>query len=126
MAAANEARISLAPDLNSPRKARAFLAMLLHEWGLTHLDDKALLLASELVTNAVLHAQATSTLSACVDDEALEIRVTDPDEALPERLQPEPDAEAGRGLMLVSTLADSWGVEPLQNGGKAIWFRLRP
>ena len=126
MAAAHEARITLTPDRTSPRKARAFLTVLLHEWGLTHLDDKALLFASELVTNAVLHAHAASTLIVCFDDEALEIRVTDPDDSLPERLQPDPDAEAGRGLMLVSTLADSWGVEPLENGGKAIWFRLRP
>lgn len=98
--------------------------MLLDEWGLTHLDDMALLLASELVTNAVLHARATSILSARVDDGTLEVRVADPAAPFPELRHPQPEDEAGRGLMLVNTYADSWGIEPLANEGKAVWFKL--
>jgi anti-sigma regulatory factor (Ser/Thr protein kinase) len=98
--------------------------MLLDEWGLTHLDDRALLLASELVTNAVVHARETSILSVWVEAGALEVRVADPAAPFPRLRHPQPEDEAGRGLMLVNTFADSWGVEPSAREGKAVWFRL--
>lgn len=96
------------------------------------LVDDAVLLTSELVTNAVLHAgtpvQVTCRLLGDLSHGAVEIAVLD---RHPAPLRPEPPhtaAEAaertnGRGLQLPSELASAWGVT-YARAAKAVWFRL--
>jgi hypothetical protein len=56
----------------------------------------------------------------------LRVAVRDDNPALPVvGHHPDLTAESGRGLLLVSTLADDWGVESTESGGKAVWFELR-
>ncbi len=119
--------------------ARRFVRDTLQAWELTgrsedrdELVDDAVLLTSELVTNAVLHAgtpvQVTCRIVADEPDSAVEIAVLD---RRPARLCPElphSAAEAaertnGRGLQLPSQLASAWGVTYAETA-KAVWFRM--
>lgn len=90
--------------------------------------DDALLLISELVTNAVLHGGPPIMLSVECDGDALHVRVRDGSPALPEPRNAEPDADGGRGMTLVELLTDTWGVVPVADtygAGKEVWFELR-
>lgn len=90
--------------------------------------DDALLLISELVTNAVLHGGPPIMLSLECDGDALRVRVRDGSPALPEPRDAGLDAEGGRGMTLVELLTDTWGVVPVADDhgvGKEVWFELR-
>ena len=122
---AAEASLELAPDPTSPMKARAFIAMALHEWGCDGVEDVATLLVSEVVTNAVTQVESTAVLTARHADGRVEVRVEDRSDSVPRLRQAAADDESGRGLMLVDALAERWGVEPLAHGGKAVYFALQ-
>jgi anti-sigma regulatory factor (Ser/Thr protein kinase) len=128
---ANDDSVMLPAALSSVGAGRRFVQRLLSQWHLDHLADVAVLLASEALTNAVVHAATAVRLEVCRDQE-LVVRVTDfntapvlsPVSAL--GLQslmesPDLDAESGRGLMLIASLAERWGVTP-QDAGKTVWF----
>ena len=96
--------------------------------------EKLLLIASELVANAALHAHTILEVSMTADSERVTLGVRDEDERFPglDRLDlagtdPEANApsltESGRGLAIVKRLADAWGVEQL-GGGKRIWAQI--
>jgi len=89
--------------------------------------DDALILTSELVTNAIRHGRPAVTLAIHLEPSALTVVVTDTG---PERRPlvpsaPHPDSPTGRGLVIVDALATRWGITP-QSGspGKAVWFAL--
>jgi anti-sigma regulatory factor (Ser/Thr protein kinase) len=88
------------------------------------LVETAVLLTSELVTNAVVHAGDSATLVIESAERVARIEVVDPGHATylaPLRLGP--SSESGRGLAIVEDLADAWGVDS-RVGGKAVWFEL--
>ena len=87
------------------------------------LRDDALLLTSELVTNAVLHATTGVELSVVTGHDALHVEVSDGDPALPEPRVADVEDLGGRGLALVAALASDWGVK-LAPPGKVVWFEL--
>jgi anti-sigma regulatory factor (Ser/Thr protein kinase) len=122
--------------------ARRFVRDTLESWDLTGngdnsggrdaLVDDAVLLTSELVTNAVLHAgtpvQVTCRLLGDGPDRSLEIAVLDrcpaqlrPD--LPHTVGEAAERTNGRGLQLPSELASAWGVTYAREA-KAVWFRM--
>ncbi|MGW2055559.1 ATP-binding protein [Streptomyces sp. NPDC001840] len=108
--------------------ARLELRKALADWGLSMLEDSAVLILSELLSNASLHAKVTPEQVIETryfrSSGALRIEVHD---GSPERPQPRtPDAEAsdGRGLLLVDALADEWGVADRAGPGKAVWATL--
>jgi len=128
---ANDDSVMLPAALSSVGAGRRFVQRLLTQWHLDHLADVAVLLASEALTNAVVHA-ATAVRLEVRRDEELVVRVTDfntapvlsPVSALGlQSLMEDPDldAESGRGLMLIASLAERWGVTP-QDAGKTVWF----
>ena len=85
----------------------------------------ASLLVSELVTNAIRYGGSRAVLEAVAPGGVLRVSVRDDNPALPVvGNHPDLTAESGRGLLLVSTLADDWGVEVIDGGGKAVWFEL--
>jgi anti-sigma regulatory factor (Ser/Thr protein kinase) len=88
--------------------------------------DVAVLLASELVGNAVEHAHG-ETVYLVVDQRESRFRVEVHDHLAGRPIAQEADALAprGRGLMLVERLAAEWGVDPSPRGGKQVWFQLR-
>lgn len=116
-------------DRQSPHRARAFLTEQLGTWGCTERRDVAVLLVSELVTNGVLHAGTPVGVAAGFDGDTLAVAVTD---GVPGGIDggPWPDrhprgAPSGRGLRIVDSLADDWGVS-VHDQGKTVWFELGP
>ena len=86
----------------------------------------AVLLASELVGNAVEHAHSAA-IHHLVDQRESRFRVEVHDDLAgrPTAQHVETLAPRGRGLMLVERLAAEWGVDPSPRGGKQVWFQLR-
>jgi two-component sensor histidine kinase len=83
-----------------------------------------LLLASELVTNAVRHAATAFEITVDVQDEGVRVAVIDGDvEHAPKVQHPSPEDTNGRGLLLVDQLAAVWGSDRVGRG-KAVWFTL--
>lgn len=81
------------------------------------------LLTSELVTNAVLHAATPVTVTVRRASDAIRVEVADESPQLPTLKSYGEDAATGRGLHLVSALADSWGSRR-RDDGKVVWFEL--
>lgn len=85
--------------------------------------DALVLLTSELVTNAVLHARTPLELGITVGVDSILVTVHDLDLTRPEQ-QPYEPREGGWGLGLVGALAEASALEPHPDGGKTAWFRL--
>jgi len=83
----------------------------------------AALLVSELTTNAIRHAETHFSLCADVTPFALRVEVADGTSDPPVVMTPDPEQPGGRGMLLVSQLADNWGTEPITDG-KLVWFEL--
>lgn len=95
-------------------------------WRLTHLEETAVLLVSELVTNVVRHAQvfpAFMMLRLETADAVLRIEVHDADPTWPRRRTPGRLDESGFGFLIVDALAGQWGVREIP-AGKAVWAEL--
>jgi anti-sigma regulatory factor (Ser/Thr protein kinase) len=117
-----EASIRLSPHPTSARAAREFVAEVLEGWGLLAQVEPAVLLTSELVTNAIIHARSQIALTIRMNGENLRVMVLDESSEQPRRRHRD-DLGSGRGLGLVDALAVSWGVTP-SGQGKAVWFEL--
>ncbi|WP_405931079.1 ATP-binding protein [Streptomyces sp. NBC_00827] len=108
----------------TPSAARSFVAKTLTQWGQTERLDDIRLCTSELATNAVLHgAPAGGQVLVRVELHAtvLRIEVHDGGNGRPEKREARETAADGRGLLLVSAVADHWGVEERQGPGKCVW-----
>ena len=82
-----------------------------------------LLCVSELVTNALQASCVYATVDLVISAGRVRIVVADDGEGWPTPQRPGPDDPSGRGLLIISALADSWGVEP-SAGSKAVWAEL--
>lgn len=105
--------------------ARRFVRDRLTAWEARRHVDAATLVASELVTNAVLHARTAVTLRLQLQGEAIRIEVFDENPRLPVLAPCPPEATSGRGLALVTTLATAWGIEN-RGDGKVVWAEIGP
>ena len=117
--------LDLVPDARAAGSARAFTRRALSDVAdEAHLQD-VLLVVSELVTNAVMHAGTRARLELRLLDDAVEVRLTDGDRRTPRRrtLVGGPAAQ-GRGLVLLQALAERWGADT-EPGGKTVWAVLR-
>lgn len=111
-------------DLRAVPEARRALRELLRHWGRPGRSDIAELLTSELVTNALVHTDQEAVLTATVGPGGLRVEVRDFVARRPRlRVPNADDGTNGRGLVLVQSLADSWGVRA-HGVGKAVWFEL--
>lgn len=87
--------------------------------------DDALLLTTEVVTNAVKFSQAMITVVIECDGSSVAVAVADESAEPPQRQSPANDQLRGRGLQLVDLLATAWGWKPTSDrAGKVVWFRL--
>ena len=119
-------RFVLRPTPESPRRARELVADAL----CSHVDPEtvhyAAVVVSELVTNAVIHANTTVTVGLhLLPEGAARIEVGDGSSWPPSRKLPTADEPGGRGLILVEALAKDWGVTPTADG-KKVWAELAP
>jgi DNA-binding CsgD family transcriptional regulator/anti-anti-sigma regulatory factor/anti-sigma regulatory factor (Ser/Thr protein kinase) len=121
--------LPLAATPTAATAARQFVRETLQSWQLAapdgELREQAQVLAGELATNAVLHAQTDIRLRLELSGDLLHIAVTDLDPRLPRLLPDDPQAEGGRGLRLVKWIATTWGAQPQPEGGKVVWCTLR-
>lgn len=106
--------------LDAPAKARRFVKTNLEAWRVTeHLDD-ALLVVSELVTNAVLHAGTDLTVSVARRNDVIRLAVQDAYRVLPLASDAETQSPTGRGLVVVAAVARRWGAD-FADSGKVVW-----
>lgn len=118
-------RIRLEPTPASAGKARRWSEERATRDGIGAVSDTLGLLVSELVSNVVLHARTPCDLSISRVGSRLRVEVRDGSSRLPRTVgQPDPFALSGRGMLLVDALSDSHGAEPLEGGGKLVWFEL--
>jgi anti-sigma regulatory factor (Ser/Thr protein kinase) len=111
-------------DRTAPSRARRFVAETLRSWDVPRrVIDDAVLLVSELVTNALLHARSAPVVELDRLNGRIRFVVCDDSPALPRRRRYARDAVTGRGIALVETLATQWGSEPTGEG-KRVWFEL--
>lgn len=102
--------------------ARRLVIEALDAWHLQQLADAAALVLSELVSNAVNHASGDGMRVSVsrINDRRVRLAVIDRDRKRPQVRAPGPDAEGGRGLLLVSLTSADWDVDLLP-GGKRVW-----
>jgi anti-sigma regulatory factor (Ser/Thr protein kinase) len=108
----------------SVRKARGFTADVLADDGVeASVIEVAVLLVSELVTNAVVHARGPICLTVHTDAHWVRIEVQDPGRRRPVLRAATLDAVDGRGLLVVDGLATDWGTEQRATH-KVVWFEI--
>lgn len=122
-------KLSLPADPGSAARIRAAVTDACAAWGLPDLADRARLIGSELVANAVQHGQPPITAFVSRRGRGLHIAVRDADPRLPRRLDvhPTPSAPlppAGLGLTMVHAAASFWGAMPTSDG-KVVWATVR-
>ena len=120
-------RVRLATGPAAAAEARRRVRDAIRSWQVPVDLDAALLLTSELVTNAVRHeaGQGTRSVMLSIASSRGRLRVDVPDTScsLPAVAEVPADAETGRGLLLVETLSDEWGFYRTP-AGKAVYFTL--
>ena len=118
----SEHQLRLAADPTSPAIARR-----LAREQIADCDDETTwtveLLVSEVVGNAVVHGASHVDVFWQRDDGTLRVEVVDYGGGVPVMLEPPVWADRGRGLLLVNSLAEQWGVT-LEDTRKAVWFEV--
>src|ERR1700733_12165068 len=127
-------QLELAALDTAPACGRAHVGAVLHEWQASpDLTDTAVLVASELLTNAVLSTQAHDCpdpvrLWMLGNGSSVLLLTWDATMPAPVLAATAPDGERGRGLALVAALCDRWGFYyPVEHpGGKVVWALMKP
>ena len=118
-----ETVLSLERTTDAPREARGRVRDISHNFAPERVED-AVLLVSELVTNAVKYGPEAEAIRLIVQTDEQRVRFTVHDLGLgplPEMRDEADPAPGGHGLRLVDALADRWGVE---RGSTRVWFEL--
>jgi len=112
-------------DVGTVPLAREFVRRWLHESGADHVLDEASLIVTELATNAVMHADSPYEVRLSRSNGVVRIEVSDDDAGTPEPQPFSAVAESGRGIVIVSAISASWGIDT-QPDGKVTWAELQP
>ncbi len=121
-------RISLTAGPAAAAEARSHIRATINAWQVPIDPHVAVLLASELVTNAIMHeADDNETVLLIITwaGGQMRVEVHDTSRSAPVLTDTPADAETGRGLMLVATLSTDWGFYRTP-AGKAVYFTLAP
>jgi anti-sigma regulatory factor (Ser/Thr protein kinase) len=118
----------LSPHRLSAAQARALVSEVLRDHDLMYLIEDVKLVASELATNAVLHAGEPFTLTLRGDDDWVVLRVSDSSLLPPVRVAADGMATNGRGLAIVDSISHDWGVDHGNGAAKSVWasFQVTP
>ncbi|MCW2606109.1 MAG: ATP-binding region ATPase domain protein [Frankiales bacterium] len=116
-------RLDLGAQPRAASDARRALDALLHGTPFEEHGERAALALSELVTNAVLHGHEPVSLQLCTAGDVLRAEVRDGSPLTPSFNMLDPNAVTGRGLLLVASVSDRWGLEPGRSG-KTVWFEI--
>jgi len=115
--------IDLRADPVAPGRARVFVRATLSEWGYESVESDVCVAVSELITNAVVHAQSATSLTLVDLRGGVRVTVRDEDPVAPVLNQAGETDTGGRGMFLVDALSDNWGVEP-DPPGKVVWLDI--
>ncbi|GGY39383.1 ATPase [Streptomyces djakartensis] len=121
-------RFELAAHPGSPARARRLTRARLAGWSVCEdTCDSAVLVVSELVTNAIVHTASTHIVCELHDGDGL-VRIAVRDEGCAPgqphaAARTRPEEEHGRGLLLVDALCDAWGAQE-QGPGLLVWAEL--
>lgn len=118
------AELPLSRRRSAGAQARQFVVARLARHGLDELCDTAALVATELVTNVLVHTESVPTLRILVGADMVRIEVEDTCPVLPAVGILDPTATCGRGLVLVGQLTHRWGFTRVTGVGKAVWCEL--
>jgi len=122
------ADLSLSANPASVPAARQLVRDQCEQWSAdAAATDAAVLLSSELVTNAVLHARTPLTITVTGGEGTIRVEVRDSHPAMPQPRRYNVDNATGRGLRLLETMASAWGVLKVPHAdrpGKVVWFEL--
>jgi anti-sigma regulatory factor (Ser/Thr protein kinase) len=111
-------------DVVSVASARDWLARFLKGHHVpARVTADAILVVSELVTNALRHGLGEIVARGSIDDRELRVSVTDSGDELPRTLPLDPTRVGGLGLVVVGEVSSDWGVSPFP-GGKTVWATL--
>lgn len=126
------AELDLRAARRPPLQARRWCMTVLESWSVpTNTCDDAILLTSELVANAVLHAPPVQFINLMLTESHIAIEVIDSSLETPQAKSPDFTAETGRGLFLVERIAERWGSNVVSDRttgrpvGKKVWCLLR-
>lgn len=118
-------RLELPGAPTSVRSARRLVVDALRSWDLEHLEESAVLLVSELVTNSVLHARTDLSVEMQRTAQVVRVVVRDGSRRRPQQRSREVTAATGRGLGLLDAVAWRWGCDNAAAPyAKAVWFEL--
>lgn len=115
--------LHLEPEPSAVRDARDWVSGVLADWPDEGVET-ARLLVSELVTNSVLHAGTRIAVEYRDEGDRARFEVRDRHLGGPVPKRYAPDSPTGRGMRLVASLAEEWGVER-DDEGKTVWFAVR-
>jgi anti-sigma regulatory factor (Ser/Thr protein kinase) len=116
--------VELAPKPASVRSARVFTAGVLGDGGVeASVIELAVLLVSELVTNAAVHAGSTIRVTVHVDSHWVRVEVEDEGRGQPVLRRQARNELQGRGLAVVDRLSTDWGADR-RDGRKVVWFEI--
>jgi anti-sigma regulatory factor (Ser/Thr protein kinase) len=112
--------------LTAPGQVRTLVGLRLEAWGLARWRNDMGVIASELVTNAVVHGPQDGTVRVRFSRErgGLLLAVWDSSDRMPVR-RVDPEGLSGRGLVMVEALASEYGASPTEPHGKWVWARCR-
>jgi len=114
------------PELATIAVARRWVESTLDAWGCDDLSWTAMLVVTELSTNAVLHAATSYRVTlGRRNDGSVRIGVTDGSTRKPREREYGVDATTGRGLGLVGSISSAWGTSSLPDG-KTVWADVHP
>jgi anti-sigma regulatory factor (Ser/Thr protein kinase) len=118
------ASVRLPPELASAGAARRFVEQVVGGIVKPTALDVVVLLTSELVTNAVVHAGTPVDVLVRGLHGWVQIEVFDAGQQVPVVVDGVLTSTSGRGLLIVAALSEAWGVDP-GRGGKTVWFRCQ-
>jgi hypothetical protein len=117
------AELTLGRDPDAVPKSRRFVRSSLTGEDAEMIQDTELVV-TELVTNALLHGEPPVTIRLLILGSRIRVEVEDTGRAIPIRSLSDPDSMTGRGLALIASLANRWGVDPGRSGGKVVWAEI--
>ncbi len=114
---------TLLPQPSSVAAARGLVRDLLTVAGRNDLLDDALLVVSEVVTNALIHAGSPIRVRGRLQADVIRVQVSDASPHSPARRDYASTSGTGRGLALMTEIVNDWGVAK-DEIGKTVWFEL--
>ncbi|MEV6937202.1 SpoIIE family protein phosphatase [Streptomyces sp. NPDC051132] len=113
-----------APVSSAVPDARDLVAEVMRQWGLRHLANDMMLIADEMVANAVRHARTPLRVELRRAGERVVLEVTDSSPEEPRLIVSQPGEFGHRGIFLIDAIATRWGTRWI-DGGKVVWAEIK-